>query len=144
MLPSLRTRNSWPNLVEEFFNNDVLFPRFFDNEIRKSLPAVNIMESKEDYKIEVAAPGLHKEDFRIDLENNVLTVYSEREEKKEGNEDKVMRKEFNYYAFTRSFTLPMTVNADKIEATHKDGILYITIPKKEEAKEKPARQIKIS
>lgn len=144
MLPSLRTRNSWPNLVEEFFNNDVLFPRFFDNEIRKSLPAVNIMESKEDYKIEVAAPGLHKEDFRIDLENNVLTVYSEREEKKEGNEDKVMRKEFNYYSFTRSFTLPMTVNADKIEATHKDGILYITIPKKEEAKEKPARQIKIS
>ncbi len=144
MLPSLRTRNSWPNLVEEFFNNDVLFPRFFDNEIRKSLPAVNILESKDDYKIEVAAPGLHKEDFKIDLENNVLTVYSEREERKEGNEDKVMRKEFNYYAFTRSFTLPMTVNADKIEATHKDGILYITIPKKEEAKEKPARQIKIS
>jgi HSP20 family protein len=144
MLPSLRTQNSWPNLVEDFFNNDVLFPRFFENEIRKSLPAVNILESKDDYKIEVAAPGLPKEDFKIDLENNVLTVYSEREEKKEGNEDQVMRKEFNYYAFSRSFTLPMTVNADKIEAKHKDGILYITIPKREEAKEKPARQIKIS
>lgn len=144
MLPTLRTRNAWPNLVEEFFNNDVLFPRFFDNEVRKSLPAVNIVENKDDYKIEVAAPGLHKEDFKIDLENNVLTVSSEREEKKEVNEEKVMRKEFSYYSFTRSFTLPMTVNADKIEASHKDGILYITIPKKEEAKEKPARQIKIS
>lgn len=144
MLPTLRTRNVWPNLVEEFFNNDVLFPRFFDNEVRKSLPAVNIVESKDDYKIEVAAPGLNKEDFKIDLENNVLTVSSEREEKKEANEEKVMRKEFSNYSFTRSFTLPMTVNADKIEASHKDGILYITIPKKEEAKEKPARQIKIS
>ncbi len=144
MLPTLRTRNAWPNLVEEFFNNDVLFPRFFDNEIRKSLPAVNIVESKDDFKIEVAAPGLNKEDFKIDLENNVLTVSSEREEKKEADEEKVMRKEFSFYSFTRSFTLPITVNAEKIEATHKDGILYITIPKKEEAKEKPARQIKIS
>jgi|WetSurMetagenome_2_1015567.scaffolds.fasta_scaffold466860_2 HSP20 family protein len=143
MLPTLRTKSSWPNLVEEFFNNE-LFPSFFDTETRKSLPAVNIIEGKDEYKIEVAAPGLNKEDFKVNLDNNVLTVSSEREEKQESNEDKVMRKEFSYYSFSRSFTLPLTVNAEKITANHKDGILHISIPKKDEAREKPARQIRIS
>jgi len=143
MLPSLRTRTAWPNLVEEFFNGE-FFPRFFDNETKYSLPAVNIIEGKEDYRIEVAAPGLNKEDFKINLENNVLTVSSEKEEKQEEKDEKVMRKEFSYYSFSRSFTLPLTVNADKIKATHKDGILNVIVPKKEEAKEKPSREIKIS
>jgi len=143
MLPSLRTRTTWPNLVEEFLNGD-LFPRFIDTDTRYSLPAVNIVESKDDYRIEVAAPGLNKDDFKINLENNVLTVSSEKEEKHEDKDEKVMRKEFNYYSFCRSFTLPQTVNADKIKANHKDGILFISIPKRDEAKEKPAREIKIS
>jgi HSP20 family protein len=142
MLPSLRTRAAWPNLVEEFFNGD-LFPRFLDAESKQSLPAVNIIESKEDYRIDLAAPGLNKEDFKVNLENNVLTVSSEKEEKQE-EDGKVMRKEFSYYSFSRSFTLPLTVNAEKIRATHKDGILQVIIPKKEEAKEKPSREIKIS
>jgi HSP20 family protein len=142
MLPSLRTRAAWPNLVEEFFNGD-LFPRFLDAESKQSLPAVNIIESKDDYRIDVAAPGLNKEDFKVNLENNVLTVSSEKEEKQE-EDGKVMRKEFSYYSFSRSFTLPLTVNAEKIRATHKDGILQVIIPKKEEAKEKPSREIKIS
>ena len=142
MLPSLRTRSAWPNLVEEFFNGD-LFPRFLDAESKQSLPAVNIVESKDDYRIDVAAPGLNKEDFKVNLENNVLTVSSEKEEKQE-EDGKVMRKEFSYYSFSRSFTLPLTVNAEKIRATHKDGILQVIIPKKEEAKEKPSREIKIS
>jgi len=143
MLPTLRTKSAWPNLVEEFFNGD-LFPRFFDAENRQSLPAVNILESKDDYRIEVAAPGLHKEDFKVNLDNNVLTVSSEKEEKQESNENKVMRREFSYYSFSRSFTLPQTINTDKMMANHKDGILTITVPKKEEAKEKQARDIKIS
>lgn len=143
MLPIMRTRNAWPNLVEEFFNGELL-PRFFESETRHSLPAVNIEESRDEYKIEVAAPGLNKEDFKVSLENNVLTVSSEKEEKQVSDENKVMRKEFSYYSFTRSFTLPHTVNADKISANHKNGILMISIPKKEEAKERPSRDIKIS
>ena len=143
MLPSLRTKTAWPNLVEEFFNGDI-FPRFFDNETRYTLPAVNIIEGKEDYKIEVAAPGLNKEDFKVNLENNLLTISSEKEEKQEEKDDKVMRREFSYCSFSRSFTLPQTVNAEKIRATHKDGILQVVVPKREEAKEKPAREIKIS
>jgi HSP20 family protein len=143
MLPSLRTRTVWPGLVEEFFNSD-LFPKFVDTETRQSLPAVNIAESKEDYKIEVAAPGLNKDDFKISLENNVLTVSSEKEEKYEEKDEKVMRREFSYYSFSRSFALPQTINPEKIRATHKDGILQVVIPKKEEAREKPSREIKIS
>ena len=143
MLPSLRTRTAWPSLVEEFFNGELL-PKFLDAENRYNLPAVNIIESKDDYRIEVAAPGLNKEDFKINLENNVLTVSSEKEEKQEEKEEKVMRKEFSYYSFSRSFTLPLTVNSEKIRATQKDGILQVVIPKKEEARDKPSREIKIS
>jgi HSP20 family protein len=143
MFPTLRSRNTWPSLVEEFFNGDI-FPKFFDAETNFSVPAVNIVENKDEYMIDVAAPGLHKDDFKISLENNVLTVSSEKEQEREEKEQKYMRKEFSYYSFNRSFTLPVTVNADKIRATHKDGILQIVIPKKEEAKEKPLREIKIS
>lgn len=143
MLPSLRTRTSLPSLVEEFFNGD-LFPKFFDMENKYSIPAVNIIEGKDEFRIEVAAPGLNKEDFKIQLDNNVMTVSSEKEEKHEENDEKVMRREFSYCSFRRSFSLPETVNADKIKANHKDGILQIVIPKREEAKEKPAREIKIS
>ena len=143
MLPSLRsTRTTWPGFVEEFFNGD-LFPRFPEPESR-SIPAVNITEGKEDFRIEVAAPGLDKEDFRITLENNILTISSEKQEKKEEADEKVMRREFSYSSFNRSFTLPSTINSEKIKAAHKDGILNVTIPKKDEAKEKPAREIKIS
>jgi len=143
MLPSLRTRVTFPGLTEELFNGD-FFPRFFDPESKYSLPAVNIIEGKDDFRIEVAAPGLNKEDFRIQLDNNVMTVSSEKEEKHEENDEKVMRKEFSYSSFSRSFSLPETVNADKIKANHKDGILQIVVPKREEAKEKPAREIRIS
>ena len=143
MLPTLRTRNAWPSLVDDFFKGD-LFPGFINYESRQSLPAVNIIEGKDDYQIEVAAPGLKKEDFKVNLENNVLTISSEKEEKEENNDNKVMRKEFSYYSFSRSFSLPQTVEAEKISATHKDGVLNISIPKREEAKVKPSREIRIS
>jgi HSP20 family protein len=143
MLPSLRTRTSLPSLVEEFFNGD-FFPTFFDLENKYSIPAVNIVESKDEYRIEVAAPGLNKEDFHIQLDNHVMTVSSEKEENREEKDEKVMRKEFSYSTFRRCFSLPETVNAEKIRANHKDGILQIIVPKREESKEKPAREIKIS
>jgi HSP20 family protein len=143
MLPTLRTRASWPSLVDEFINGD-LFPRFFDQETKYSVPAVNIIEGKDDYRIEVAAPGLNKEDFRIELENSVLTISSEKEIKNGEKDEKVMRQEFSYSSFRRSFTLPQTVNSEKIKAYHKDGILQVTIPKRDESKDKPAREIKIS
>lgn len=143
MLPKLRTRTNWPSLIDEFFN-DSWMPRFFDWETGQNMPAVNITEGKEDYKIEVAAPGLSKGDFKINLENKVLTISSEKEVKNESKDENVLRREFSYTSFSRSFTLPESVNGDKIKATHNDGILSIVIPKKEEAMVKPAKEIKIS
>ena len=141
MLPMVRT--NWPSLVDEFFGNDLL-SNVFDGYTGINAPAVNIVEGKEDFRIEVAAPGLEKKDFKINLENNVLTISSESENKKEEKDGKYMRREFSYSSFKRSFSLPNTIESEKISATHKDGILFITIPKREEAKVKPARQIAIA
>lgn len=141
MLPMLR-RSSLPDLVDEFFGRDFLGN--FDEQTGVNMPAVNIIEEKDDFSIEVAAPGLDKKDFKIDLDHNVLTISSEKKDEKKEEDKKFMRREFSYTSFKRSFTLPNTVDAEKIEAKHKDGVLSITMPKKEEAKEKPARQIKIS
>jgi HSP20 family protein len=142
MLPMLR-RSSLPDLVDEFFGRDFL-GSYFDDQTGVNTPAVNIVEGKDDFRIEVAAPGLEKKDFNIDLDHNVLTISSEKKEERKEEDKKFMRREFSYTSFKRSFTLPNTVDANKIEANHKDGILNITIPKREEAKEKPPRQIKIS
>jgi HSP20 family protein len=108
-----------------------------------TLPAVNIADNDESFVIEFAVPGLKKEDFKVNLDNNVLTVSSEREESNEEKETNYTRREFNYTAFQRSFTLPDSANGDKISAEYKDGVLKIEIPKKEEAKVKPVREISI-
>jgi HSP20 family protein len=143
MLPMLRRGTAFPGMVDEFFGKDFL-SNIFDTQTGISMPSVNIIEGKEDFKIEVAAPGLEKKDFKIDLNNSVLTISSEKELKNEQTEDKYMRREFSYSTFQRSFALPNTVDAEKINASYKEGILSVLIPKKEEAKEKPARTIKIS
>jgi HSP20 family protein len=119
-------------------------PRFYNWETGQNMPAVNITEGKEDYRIDVAAPGLKKEDFKISLDNNVLSISSEKEYKNETRDENLLRREFSYSSFSRSFTLPESVNGDKIKATHNDGILSIVVPKREEAKVKPVRDIKIS
>ena len=144
MLPMLRrNRESMPSLIDEFFGRD-LMENFFENRTGINSPAVNVKETSEDFRIEVAAPGLDKKDFKVDLDNNVLTVSSEKEHKDEHEDEKYMRREFSYTSFSRSFSLPEAVDAEKIKANHKDGILTITIPKREEAKRKPPKQISIS
>ncbi len=144
MLPMLRrNRESMPSLIDEFFGRD-LMENFFENRTGINTPAVNVKETSEDFRIEVAAPGLDKKDFKVDLDNNVLTVSSEKEHKDEHEDEKYMRREFSYTSFSRSFSLPEAVDAEKIKANHKDGILTITIPKREEAKRKPPKQISIS
>ncbi|MBP6977113.1 MAG: Hsp20/alpha crystallin family protein [Bacteroidales bacterium] len=143
MLPVIRRKSFVPGFVDEFFGKDFLAD-FFDDRTGISMPAVNILESKDEFKLEIAAPGLTKKDYRIQVENNVLTISSEKEEKKEEKETRFMRREFSYNSFSRSFTLPQTVAADQITANYSEGVLTIVIPKKEEAKEKPAREIKIS
>ena len=99
-----------------------------------NIPAVNIKESKDDFKLSFAVPGMKKDDFHIGIEGNMLTISSEKEEKHEEKEDRFTRKEYNYSTFSRSFSLPEYVQKDNIQATYTDGILQINLPKKEEVK----------
>ena len=107
------------------------------------VPAVNITEQKNDYVVSLAAPGLKKEDFKIDVDGNMLTISSEKEESKEEKEKKFTRKEYNYSSFSRSFSLPDEVNKEKIEATYENGVLKISLPRKEEAKISSAKHIAV-
>ncbi len=144
MLPKVITRRrSLPNFVDEFFNGD-LFPGMlnWENGYNTS-PAVNVQESEKEYSIEVAAPGLSKKDFHVNIEDNVLTVASESKQENEEKEDNYLRREFHYNAFKRCFTLPENTDADSIKASHKDGILYISVPKAE-AKSIPVKEVKIN
>ncbi len=111
-----------------------------------TLPAVNVKETDERFDIEVAAPGMNREYFRVNLVNNVLTISSERSEEK--NEEKganYTRSEFYYQSFQRSFTVPENlVECEKISARYSDGLLCVTLPKREELKTKPGRTIEIA
>ena len=104
----------------------------------------NVKEGEDGYEVDMAAPGLGKKDFKIELNHGILTISSE---KKNENETKkgqqFTRREFSYQSFSRSFNLPHTVDSEKISAKYDNGILKVTIPKKEEAKPKPAKTIEI-
>jgi len=131
-----KTSDLFPSLFDDFFkpwNEWTGMDRsFFGKGL--TVPAVNITDNKEDYKVSLAAPGLKKSDFNIDLDGNMLTISCEKEENKEEKQQRSTRKEYNYSSFSRSFTLPDDVKQDKIEANYEDGILNVTLPKKEEAK----------
>lgn len=143
MLPTI-SRNTWlPEIWDDFFGNS-WFDRDMSMDNRTSVPAVNVIENNDEYKIEVAAPGLEKKDFKVDVHKNVLTISSEIKDEKEDKNEKYMRREFRYSSFKRSFTLPETVDSEKIKATHRDGILNISVPKRPEAVEKGPKQISIS
>jgi HSP20 family protein len=143
MLPVARKeRRFFPSIVDEFFGRDFM-PDLFNFETGVNMPSVNIIEGEDNFRIEVAAPGLDKKDFKLNLDNNVLTITSEKEEKREEEKERYMRREFQYSSFKRSFTLPQSVDAGNISANHNNGVLTITIPKREEAKQKPPKQIDI-
>ncbi len=137
-----------PSLFDDFFMRDWLDGSNANwRTAGTTLPAVNVLETNDEFRIEVAAPGMKRDDFRVELDNNMLTISSEREESQE-QKDKhgnYTRREFSYMAFQRSFALPENkVEGEKISAKYKDGILFITVPKKEEAKVKPAKQIAVT
>jgi HSP20 family protein len=143
----IKKTDNWglPSIWEDFLGKELFdIPSVFA--AGTSIPAVNISETDSDFALEVAAPGLKKSDFKIDLDKNVLTISSEKEETNEEKNKKLnyTKKEFSYQSFVRSFNLPDTVNQDKIAASYKDGVLLITLPKREEAKVKPAKMISIT
>lgn len=134
-------RRPFPSLWDEVF--DFPLTRNHSGGNATTLPAVNISESEKEYRIELAAPGLNKEDIHIELDQDNLVLSAEKSESKEENKENFSRREFNYSSFSRSFTIPQEkIDADKIEANYKDGVLILRLPKLE--KQLLAKKINIS
>ena len=137
---------TWSSFFNDFLNRD-----WYDwnnqnySLTNTTIPSVNIKENENEFEVEMAAPGMAKDDFKIELNNSVLTISSEKQSENETKEGKnVTRREFSYQSFSRSFTLPAIVETDRITAKYENGILRENIPKKEEAKPKPLKQIQVS
>ena len=131
-----------PAYWDDFFN-DNFFNGFNHSGFNRTSPAVNVVEEDKVYRIEVAVPGMSRKDFRIDLEDDVLTVSSEQKEENQEKDLRYVRREFHYNTFKRSFQLPETIDAEGIKASHDAGILTIELPKKNEVVQKAPKQIEI-
>ena len=120
--------------------------RFFNGDFEKDLfPALNVKEKENDFEIELAAPGLSKDDFKIFIEDGILSVSAEKENKIEVEKEGFVRKEFNYNSFSRNISLPEEVDMDKeVEAKYKDGILKMSLKKRKTAKAKKAKTVNVS
>jgi HSP20 family protein len=130
------------SIFDDLFNNSI--SNFVGSDFAANIPSVNISESADDFKIELAAPGLKKEYFDINVEKNTLTISAKKEKANEVDDGKITRKEFSYASFSRSFQLPEGVESNAIIASYESGILGIVLPKKEEAKELPPKAILVS
>lgn len=144
----VRKRESLPSIFNDFFRP---WESLFDfngggltSNLRPlSMPAVNIVEQKDSYEVSLAAPGMKKDDFNIDVEGDTLFISAEKKEEKEEKDEKYTRKEFNYSSFSRSFTLPDSVIKDKIDATYDNGLLRLVLPKTDEAKKASSKHISV-
>jgi HSP20 family protein len=130
----------FPSLIDDFINTDwnLKVPSF-----SSTVPAVNIKELDFQFEIELAVPGMKKDDFEIEVEDGVLSISSTQEEEQVNEKGKFTRREFSYSSFRRSFTLPDSVDPTKIDATYKEGVLLVLLPKHKEAQPQPKKLIKI-
>lgn len=134
----VRNYDSFPALFNELLNNSGVATN------PKPAPSANIKESEEAFEIELALPGFKKEDFKIEVQDKSLTVSSESKTENEDSTENYIRKEFSFNSFSRSFRLPRTVDSEQIVAEFENGILTLTLPKREEAKAKEPRLIAIN
>ncbi len=133
-----------PSMMDDFFKpwNEWFNGGNWMKEI--TVPAVNITEDKDRYVVSVAAPGMKKEDFKVAIEGNIMSISSQKEESSEEKDARYTRKEYSYSSFSRSFTLPEEINQAAIDAKYEDGILKLMLPKKEEArKQNISKQIPV-
>ncbi len=137
---------SIPSFIDNLFSRDWMdWSNLNFSSTNSTLPAVNVRESENEYELEVAAPGMKKDTFKINLDKDQLTISSEWKDEKKEKEGDYTRREFSYQSFQRSFTIPENlVDGEKISAKYNNGILNIVLPKREETKPKPAREIKIN
>jgi HSP20 family protein len=140
--PSKQQLSRWFNSpIDRFFGND--FFDLWNGDKLETLPSLNITEEKNNYLIELAAPGLKKEDFNIDVQGNVVTISCDKETEHETNETDFLRREYDFTSFSRSFTLPETADPNKIHAKYIDGVLHLEIPKRPETLKEKTQKIKV-
>lgn len=144
LVKSNKREDFFPSVLSDFFDYDKFFDnRWSEREFRNTLPAVNIRETDKQYHIEFAAPGFAKTDFKIDVDHHVLTVSAEKKKQTGDDNKRFTRQEFSYTTFSRSFTLPETVDTEKIDANYNEGLLTLRIPKKEELQRAGKKQIRV-
>lgn len=133
------------NLVFPSLMNEIFKPDWFGGleNMNSNVPSVNIKDNEKDFELELAVPGRKKEDFNIEIDKNVLTISSEVNSEKETSEENYTRREFGFTSFKRAFTLPETIDEEKIKADYVDGILSFTLPKRKESLPKPKRMIEL-
>jgi HSP20 family protein len=139
---TVKRTETLPSLFDDFFKP---WREWFDSgwERVATVPAVNVTEDSTSYKIAMAAPGLKKEDFKINVEGNLITISAEKTESKEDRDEKYTRKEYNYTSFARTFTLPDNIKTERIEAHYENGELYLSLPKLVEEKTGTHKKIEI-
>ena len=130
--PFPSTKPLFNGFLDDFFNRSVA--DFVGSDVALTQPAVNVVETEDSLKLEVAAPGFDKQDFTVNIENDFLTISAKHETKSEETKERYTRREFSVASFKRSFKLPKTVNQDAISAVYDKGILNVTLGKEEEAK----------
>jgi HSP20 family protein len=138
-----RPLNPFSNLIDNFFGNEWL--ENLERDWTTMTPSVNVKETENKVVVEVAAPGMHKEDFVIKVENDVLNIFAEVKQENENKDEnaRFVRREFRYESFRRAFTLPKTIDSEHIEAHYENGILSLDLPKKPELVSKPSKSIEI-
>ncbi|HCO67857.1 MAG TPA: hypothetical protein DIT04_08925 [Dysgonomonas sp.] len=136
-----RSGGLFPSLLNRWWNDD-FFDNFFEGD---RLPATNIKENKKEFKLELSVPGFDKDDFKIEIDKNVLKISAHKEVRNEekDEDDKVLRQEFRQSSFVRSFTIPENIDRENIEAKQKDGILEVVLPKMDKAIEDKIKKIEI-
>lgn len=149
----IKTNGGFPTLLSDWLNPAMLTSDFmdFDSEaplqalrLGINVPSANVAETPKEYLVELAAPGLERKDFRVAIDNHTLTISSEKSDEKKEEKDGYSRREFSYNSFSRSFSLPENVKETNIDAKYQNGILKISIPKKEVTLSKPSREIAVS
>jgi len=156
LIPTLR--NGSKKTLDSSFNSLPSLPTWFDEILGKSfgnefmsnfntgitLPAVNVIDSANEFIVEMAVPGLKKSDFEINIDNHILSIGVEKETEDQENSKTYTRREFGYASFKRTFSIPKSVDVEKISASYNDGVIKVVLPKLDEAKKKPKRSISIS
>lgn len=148
---TLKKNGGSPSLFSDFFGSSLIDPDFFDigndfpvSRLGINVPTANITETPKEYKLELAAPGLERKDFNVEVDNHTLTISAEKEEEKNRKKGEYSKREYSFNSFCRSFTLPENVKEGNIDAKYENGVLNVSIPKAKETPVKPAHKVTVS